>query len=347
MNSARKNAKLSGHLGLQFPWQASPMTGEEATPPSGGMGAAYEQHVGLSVAHSFAQYYYATGDDYFLQHEAWPILAGVADWIASRVTRSRRGYEILKSMGPAERPEPSDNDAYVNMAASVVLQEAVECARQLGRAAPQIWSEIASKLVLPLDPRTHVIKTHDNYRINEKEGATPEPPAGMSLFGYDVGEKVEQATLKFYLDIAEEYIGTPMLSALYGAWAARLGDRTLSAKLFEEGYADFTSERFMNVHEVVEKKFPDTPLAGPFFANIGGFLLSCLCLLSGMRIGPGEPNLWCRRPVVMPEGWDGIEVERLWVRGRPAHLIARHGDKRAKLEFAGPPSVQSRTSATG
>ncbi len=347
IDAARSNAKLNGYLGLQFPWQASPLNGEELTPPDGGMGAAYEQHVGLSVAHSFAQYFYATGDEYFLDHEAWPVLTGVADWIVSRVTRTRRGYEILKAMGPAERPDPSDNDAYVNMAASVVLQEAVACARHLGRAAPQIWSDIARKLVLPLDPRTHVIRSHDDYRVNEKEGGTPGPLGGISLFGYEVDEQVKRATLKFYLDIADQYLGTPMLSSLYAAWAASLGDRALSARLLEDGYASFVSERFMNVHELPEKKFPDSPPAGPFFANIGGFLMNCLLFFPGLGIGPEDPKLWCRRPVVMPEGWNGIEVERIWVRGRPAHLLACHGDQSASLEFTGPTVPQSGISATG
>jgi len=38
--------------------------------------------------------------------------------------------------------------------------------------------------------------------------------------------------------------------------------------------------------------------------------------------------------VVLPEGWEAIEVERIWVRGRPARLVARHGDDRARIELA-------------
>lgn len=34
----------------------------------------------------------------------------------------------------------------------------------------------------------------------------------------------------------------------------------------------------------------------------------------------------------MPAGWEGIEVERLSVRGRRAHLLARQGDERARIE---------------
>jgi hypothetical protein len=55
--------------------------------------------------------------------------------------------------------------------------------------------------------------------------------------------------------------------------------------------------------------------------------------LTGIRIGPGEPHSWCERSVVMPDLWDGIEVERLWIRGRPVSLSAKHGDDRATIEF--------------
>jgi protein-glucosylgalactosylhydroxylysine glucosidase len=39
--------------------------------------------------------------------------------------------------------------------------------------------------------------------------------------------------------------------------------------------------------------------------------------LPGLNLGPGEPQTWCERAVMLPRGWDAIEVERLWVRGCP------------------------------
>jgi len=68
-------------------------------------------------------------------------------------------------------------------------------------------------------------------------------------------------------------------------------------------------------------------------ANMGAFLIACLYGLTGLRVGPGEPQAWCERAVVMPDLWDGIEVERLWMRGRPVSLTAKHGDARATLTF--------------
>jgi hypothetical protein len=51
----------------------------------------------------------------------------------------------------------------------------------------------------------------------------------------------------------------------------------------------------------------------------------------GLRIGPGAPDQWAYRDVVLPVGWREIEVQRIWVRGRAMRLRARHG-KRTTLE---------------
>jgi hypothetical protein len=234
-------------------------------------------------------------------------------------------------MGIAERKQPENNVAYVNMAASMALREPVHAARRLGLTAPAKWEEVAECLVIPIDPRRGLILDHDGYRANEEKGATPGTLAGFFPVGYKVDEELERATTKYFLSRADEYVGSPMLSALLGTWAARIGDRRESLRLFEEGYAAFVSDRFMNTHEYREDRFPEQPVAGPFFANIGGFLMALLIGLPRLRLNCGEPGTWPEKPVVLPEGWEAIEVNRLWARGQPMHLLARHGDDRARL----------------
>jgi len=335
LTAARHNAKLNGYQGIQFPWESSAARGEEASP---GLGTAsvYEHHVSLDVAIAFAQYAHVTGDARFLREQAWPVLAGVADWVVSRATPSERGWEIRRVMGIAERRDPSDNVAYVNMAAIVALREAITCARQLGRPVPAEWQALASGIVIPIDESRGVILDHDDYDPNEEKGATPAVLAGLFPLGYDVSAEVEAATADFYLALADDYIGSPMLSALYGVWAARRGRRADAARLFEEGYAKFVSDRFTNTHEYRTDKFPEQPVAGPFSANMGGFLIGCLYGLTGMRPGPGAPDTWCERPVVMPDLWDGVDVERIGVYGKPAKLTARHGAPSATITFDDP-----------
>jgi len=143
-------------------------------------------------------------------------------------------------------------------------------------------------------------------------------------------EDVAQATLDFYLARARDYIGSPMLSALYGVWAARAGDRALSLKLLDEGYARFATGRFCQILEYRPDKFPEQPQAGPFFANMGGFLTSLLYGFPGLQPGWGDADAWARYDVVLPKGWRAIEVERLWLKGKPRRLVAELG-KRSRL----------------
>jgi trehalose/maltose hydrolase-like predicted phosphorylase len=325
--SAAGNARLRGRRGLQFPWESAP-SGQEAAPLPGSA-SWHEDHVSLDVARAFAFHSFVTGDLEFLREKAWPILSGVADWLTSRVTHSDRGYEICAAMGIAERETEADNAAFTNMAAVVVLRDAIGSAEKLGCAANPEWEQIAKSLVLP--KQGDVIVSHDGFQPDEEKGGTPDPLMGVYPLGFNMEPDVEAATLKFYLDLREGYIGSPMLSALYGVWAAYTGDRSLSARVMEDGYGRFCVGRFMQTLEYREDVFPEQPRAGPFFANLGGFLLGLITGFPGLQPSWGDAQGWARRPVILPAGWTAIEIERLWIRGRPYKLVARQGAERALM----------------
>jgi hypothetical protein len=67
-----------------------------------------------------------------------------------------------------------------------------------------------------------------------------------------------------------------------------------------------------------------------------------LWLMPGLQWGPGEPASWCVAPPALPDAWQAIEVERLWVRGRPARLTARHGEPAARIEYREEPILPIR-----
>jgi hypothetical protein len=236
-------------------------------------------------------------------------------------------------MGIAERTEATDNDAFTILSAKTVLRQAIECAQRLGDSVPDAWHEVEGGLEVRPN-RDDVILTHDGFRPNEELGGTPGPLAAIFPVWWEFPPDVERATLDYYLALAPKYIGSPMLSALYGVWAAWRGDRRLALKLFEEGYADLVADRFLQTLEMSPAKFPDRARSGPFFANLGGFLMSLVFGLPAIRVGPGDPSTWPSRPVVLPEGWRSIEIERAWVRQKPARIIAEHGADRAVIETA-------------
>ena len=96
---------------------------------------------------------------------------------------------------------------------------------------------------------------------------------GVYPLGFDLEPDVEAATLKFYLGLREGYIGSPMLSALYGVWAAYTGDRALSAELMDDGYGRFCVGRFMQTLEYREDVFPGTTSRRSLLRKPGGLPL--------------------------------------------------------------------------
>ncbi|MCU1483236.1 MAG: glycoside hydrolase family 65 protein, partial [Subtercola sp.] len=278
--AAKATAQAFGRNGLQFPWESAPTQGFEAS-PSPGTAAWHEDHVSLDVALAFLQYADATGDMNFLQDQVWPVISGVCDWIVSRAHKTRKGWEIRRSMGIAERKIESDNEAFTMLSARQVLLGALRVAAQIGRPAGLQWQELAERLVLPL--RAGVLVSHDGFRANEEKGATPSPLMAEFPLSASLDANVSAKTREYYLGRAKEYIGSPMLSALYGVWAAQGHDRVRAAGLLEEGYGRFVTGRFLQTLEYRPDKFPEQPQAGPFFANMGGFLMSLLLGFPGLR----------------------------------------------------------------
>jgi protein-glucosylgalactosylhydroxylysine glucosidase len=99
----------------------------------------------------------------------------------------------------------------------------------------------------------------------------------------------------------------------------------------EDGYGRFCVGRFMQTLEYREDVFPEQPRAGPFFANLGGFLLGLVTGFPGLQPSWGDAQDWARRPVILPAGWTAIEIERLWIGGHPYKLVARQGAERALM----------------
>jgi hypothetical protein len=81
----------------------------------------------------------------------------------------------------------------------------------------------------------------------------------------------------------------------------------------------------MQVLEYREDVFPEQPRAGPFFANMGGFLTGLILGFPKLNPGSGDPGGWAGADVVLPAGWDAIEIDQLWIRGKPWRLVAKHG----------------------
>lgn len=328
LEAAQMNARLAGWQGALYPWESCPLHGEEVTP---GASAPTKGHATLDVGLAFVSYAHATGDRDYLRRTAWPVIHAVAEWVESRAERTRRGFEIREMTGPAEADPPRNNNAFVNMAATVLLEEAIALAEILGEEPRRLWREIAKGLVLPAAARGRHIPNYDDYRIDQLKAGTPEAAAGIFPVGYKAPESVETATFRYAVEEqAPRYVGTAMLSAFLPYYAARAGLPDKAAELLESGYGNFINEPYLETDEF-SKTAPDKPRTGPMFANIGGFLTTLLYGYPGLRLGPESASAWPRRPVVLPAGWKQIYVERLWLRGEGRSLTAVDGAPRAVL----------------
>ena len=328
LTSAHHNAAMHGWRGAMYPWESCPEHGEESTP---GARPYTEDHVSADVALAFAGYIHATGDADYARRVAWPVMRSVAEFIVSRVSATKRGFEILATVGPREVYELVDNNAYTNMSAAMALRAAAECATMIGETAPSLWCSIADTLVLPRERRRGAIINHDGAKLTELQGGVPESAAGLFPVGYRASATEELLTYRYAaVEQAPHYVGAPMLSALLPVYAARAGEAALSAELLERGYGDFINEPFLEPDEYPRSR-TDRPRASPMFANLSGFLTSVLYGFTGLQLGHGDPATWTERPVRMPEGWRGIHVERIWVRGTPASLVASAGSGAAEI----------------
>jgi trehalose/maltose hydrolase-like predicted phosphorylase len=328
LEAARQNAFLHGRGGAMYPWESCPIHGDEVTP---GARPYTEDHVSLDIGLAFLAYVHGTGDRDYARRIAWPVLRAVGEFVASRVVRTGRGFELMDTVGPREHYEPVSNNAYTNMAAATLLRGTIDLAGLIGDGVPALWAEIADGLVVPLDSRRGTILNHDGARLSEPQGGVPEGAAGLFPVGYRSPEDVELATYRYAaMEQAPRYVGAPMLSSLLPVYAARAGDRALARALLEAGFGDFVNEPFLEPDEYPRSR-TDRPRASPMFANLSGYLNGLLYGFTGIRLGPREPELWAERAVVLPLGWRQIHVDRLWIRGTPWQMDAMQGAERAIL----------------
>jgi trehalose/maltose hydrolase-like predicted phosphorylase len=310
MEWARRDAALFGYRGIQFPWEAAPIGGDEVTPVFAATGWA-EQHVVPDVALAFWQYQKATGDADFLRRGTWPVLSGVAEWILSRGERTSRGFEITNVMGPNENEDKVTNSAYVNIACKMALEAAVGCARLVGETAPAEWAEAARGMVLPIDGRGMLVTS---------EGSKRNAFADVS-FLYVMEPPVDEAVMKrTYTEFrrAPREHGIGFATASQAAMAAGVGDRGAAAELFRAAWEPFWLEPFGMIREAAQQGY------ACFVTDEGSLLQAAMLGFTGLRVREGD---WAAREATLPEGWKGMRIGRIFVRGQAMKVEVEHGQR--------------------
>jgi trehalose/maltose hydrolase-like predicted phosphorylase len=330
LDAARKIAASFGYQGAQYPWEAT-TEGTEGCFPIYDTGWE-EVHIVPDVAMAFWEYQTATQDQEFLHRGTWPVLQAVAEWIASRGYFTPRGYEINHVEGPDESTGNVKNGTYTNGACKLAMKAAIDCAHLVGVTPPELWERIEREIVIPLDAEKKVVIPYD--------GATPGNhystgglqflflhgmPVSLDLFRntYEFDEKIRTGTAA----VGANPCG-PMSPAFvcpsFASAAAFFGERQKAAELFRHSWQPYWIEPYG-----LAREWPQM-VDGSYMTNYGALLMAALMGFTGLRISDGD---WAQYPAVLPEGWNRITLDRIWIKGKPMKVVAENGKKAVITEI--------------
>jgi trehalose/maltose hydrolase-like predicted phosphorylase len=322
LGEAAKRARLFGYQGAMYPWEAG-INGAAAGPTAAHTEWA-EQHITPDIAVAFWEYQQATGDEDFLRRSCWPVLQSIAQWIASRGGFTKRGFEIRNLMGVDEAVNNVSNSSHMNLACRMSMRAAIATASKVGADAPADWRRIAETLVIPTDPITGVVLPYDGAVSGPRYSTDMLP----FIFLHELPVSTEQfrKTFLFEQDIKKKIPSTPSVACSVeavgfscppvAATVAYLGDRQKAAELFRTSWEAYFVEPFGLTKEY--RKYKD----GNLMTNHGSLLMSVIFGFTGLRISDGD---WRQYPASLPEGWQRIETDRVWIKGKPMRLIAENG----------------------
>jgi hypothetical protein len=212
------------------------------------------------------------------------VISGAAEFWASRAKRGSDGaFHLDHVTGPDEENPNVNDEAYTNVAAKTVLEDAAMAAKALGRAAPPRWSKIARGLVVPFDSSLGIHPEFDGY------GGQLVKQADVTLmqypWGYAMPRKAALADLDYYVPRSDPG-GPSMTDAVSMIDSAALGVPGCSSYVFtKRSYEPFIRDVFDQFSETREGG------AFTFMTGIGGFLQEFLYGYSGLRWDAGAVRL--------------------------------------------------------
>ena len=273
---ARIHAQRTGWAGARFPWESA-LDGTEQIPPPAHINSEglYEQHIVADVALAQWQYFEATGDLEWLRTKGWPVISGAAEFWASRAKAGKGGFHITHVTGPDEENPDVNDEAYTNVAAKTVLEDAASAAKALGESAPARWSKIAAGLVVPFDAARGIHPEFAGYKgqlVKQADVTLIQYP-----WAFPMSKEVAHADLDYYVPRSDPG-GPSMTDAVSMIDTAAIGTPGCSAYVFtRRSYEPFIKDVFDQFSETREGG------AFTFMTGIGGFLQEFLYGYSGLR----------------------------------------------------------------
>lgn len=319
--AARDNARKLGFEGLFFPWTSASsgdLWGEcqSWNPPH----CVTQNHLQGDIALAAWQYWLATGDRAWLRRDGEPLLRGLAEFWASRVTANPDGsYSVKGVAGPDEYSNGVDDGVYTNAVAATALRHAASAAEETGTAAPPEWRRIADGLRIPYDADRKVFLQYDGYegsRIKQADAVLLAYP-----LDWPMPDGAAAATLDYYAARTDPD-GPAMTDSVHSVIAAAADEPGCAAYTYlERSVRPFARGPYALFAEARgDKAGADDPLSGTpaedFLTGKGGFLQSFTHGLTGMRLRAADRlHLDPVLPPQLARGADGAESGGVAVRG--------------------------------
>jgi trehalose/maltose hydrolase-like predicted phosphorylase len=315
---ARANAVNHGYQGLFFPWNGAG-TGNLETechswdPPH----CITQIHLQGDIALAAWQYYLATGDVTWLRERGWPLLKGLAEFWAGRVTANSDGsYSINNVAGPDEYSNGINDGVYTNGVAATALRDATSAAKVVGEKPPPLWTTIADHLRMPFDSTKQVFLQYPTYNGSQIKQA--DTVLLIYPLEWPMSKQVAANTLDYYAERTDPD-GPAMTDAIHAVDAAQIGEPGCATHTYlmrsilpfvRDPYAQFAEARGA-------KAGLQDPLAGSpaynFLTGSGGFSQVFTYGLTGLRWREDRVHL---DPMLPPQLSGGVTLKGLHWRGR-------------------------------
>lgn len=294
---AKRNAMKQYLKGADFPWESA-ASGNETVAGT----FSQERHVTAGIGWAVWQYWLATGDKHWMSAKGWPLLSSIADFWASRATKTARGWEILKVIGPDElQTQPVNNNAYTNAMAANCLRAATEVAKALGKPANPQWATVAQGMYFPKNADGVLLKcdSDDGKKTKQADGELLLWPA--QLPGADA------KTFDFH-KVRPITNGPAMTDSVHALIAARLGRADEAETEFRASYRPFVRGPFLLFSE---KRSMDRCV---FTTGCGGVLQSVLYGFGGLDFAHWEQIE--KAPIALPKGWTKLQIQGISYKGK-------------------------------
>jgi trehalose/maltose hydrolase-like predicted phosphorylase len=219
----------------------------------------------------------------------------------------------------------------MNVLSKMVMTAAIKCAQGVNREYPDIWQDIATHIVIPVDPKYNIVVQFDGA-IPEPGGARYAPGMMQLLLYHDPMEydAIDVALFRRTYEFEEElrlkippHPSNPLsvkapgfTTPPFAACAAFFGDRKKAADQFRHAWEKYWVKPYGVTKEYQHYK------EGEYLMNHAALLQAAMYVFTGLRVREGE---WNKYPAAMPEGWQKIEIDRLWIKGKQVRVVAEHG----------------------